>query len=172
MPITDAKIQELKKKYLPGTRLLLIHMDDQYNPVLDNTRGTVVLVDDAGDIHCKFDNGRSGLAIVPEVDTFRLLNEAELTEEINHTFKSGSEMYGTIMSSDLYCEEKELYVFLYNDAGAVCSYRITKEEANALRKKASEAGEYWGAFLGIGGEIYDDPMLFCNANYKGCWVCV
>lgn len=85
------------------------------------------------------------------------------------TFQSGADFYDAIENSDLYSEEKCLYVFLYNDAGAVCVYSIQKEEAEYLEVKAKEHDEYWGAFLGIGGEIYDDPMEFCDKEYTGIW---
>lgn len=85
------------------------------------------------------------------------------------TFKSGADFYEAINNSDLYNDERCLYVFLYNEAGAVCVYSIQKEEAEDLENKSKEYDEYWGAFLGIGGEIYDDPMEFCDEEYAGDW---
>ena len=61
------RVARLKADYPAGTRIRLIHMDDPYAP--DDTTGTVIAVDDAGNIHMKWDNGRS-LAICPEVDSF------------------------------------------------------------------------------------------------------
>ena len=63
------QVEHYKKQYPTGTRIRLIHMDDPYAPVSDGTTGTVITVDDAGNIHMKWDNGRS-LAICPEVDSF------------------------------------------------------------------------------------------------------
>ena len=63
------RIARLKADYPAGTRIRLIHMDDPYAPVLKGTTGTVVSVDDAGNIHMNWDNGRT-LAICPEVDSF------------------------------------------------------------------------------------------------------
>ena len=52
-----------KERYPPGTRIELIHMGDDPNPIPDGTRGTVTVVDDIGTVFCHFDNGRSlGLA--------------------------------------------------------------------------------------------------------------
>ena len=65
--------------YFPGDRVVLIHMDDPY-PVPDGTRGTVDYVDDAGQIHMKWDNGRT-LALVPGVDKFRHLTQQEIAAE-------------------------------------------------------------------------------------------
>ena len=58
---------------------MLNYMDDKW-AVPPGTRGTVDHVDDAGQIHPKWDNGRT-LAIVPEVDSFRKLTVQELQEE-------------------------------------------------------------------------------------------
>ena len=67
--------------YFPGDRILLIHMDDPL-PVPDGTRGTVMHVDDAGQVHVRWDTG-SGLAVIPGVDEFRHLTQKELAEERN-----------------------------------------------------------------------------------------
>ena len=78
----QAKIQRTKESYPPGTRILLLHMDDPHAPVPCGTRGTVVHVDDAAQLHMKWDNGRT-LAVVPSVDRFRKLTDEELAEENN-----------------------------------------------------------------------------------------
>lgn len=70
-----------KGAYPPGTRILLISMDDR-NPVPPNTRGTVKSVDDFSTIHCRFDNGRN-IGIVPGQDSFRKLTQEEIEEENN-----------------------------------------------------------------------------------------
>ncbi len=69
-----------KEEYPPGTRILLLRMGDDPRPVEDNTRGTVITVDDIGTLHCSFDNGRS-LGVVPGEDSFRKLTSDELAEE-------------------------------------------------------------------------------------------
>ena len=63
---------------------MLLSMGDDPNPVEDNTRGTVVGVDDIGTVHCRFDNGRS-LGLIRSEDSFRRLTAAELAEEQNQT---------------------------------------------------------------------------------------
>lgn len=72
-----------KETYPPGTRIMLLSMDDPYAPVPEGTKGTVVHVDDAAQIHMKWDNGRT-LAIVPGEDSFRKLTDEELAEEENN----------------------------------------------------------------------------------------
>lgn len=72
--------ERYKEQYPPGTRIMLLRMGNDPNPVEDNTRGTVIAVDDIGTLHCSFDNGRS-LGVVPGEDSFRTLTESELAEE-------------------------------------------------------------------------------------------
>ena len=72
--------ERYRKLYPPGTRLMLIYMEDPYSPVPSGTRGTVKHIDDIGQIFMKWDNGRS-LPIVPDVDQFRALTPRELEEE-------------------------------------------------------------------------------------------
>ena len=69
-----------KEQYPPGTRLVLLSMEDPYQPVESGTRGTVKIVDDMGQIHMRWDNGRT-LALVPGEDSFRTLTESELAQE-------------------------------------------------------------------------------------------
>ena len=69
-------VQRMKDNYPPGTRIMLLSMDDPYAPVPKGTKGTVVHVDDATQIHMKWDNGRT-LAIVPGEDSFRKLTAGE-----------------------------------------------------------------------------------------------
>ena len=66
----------MKTKYPVGTRIELIRMDDPFHPVPSGTRGTVEYVDDAGQIHMKWDNGR-GLALIEGVDTFKVIKEEQ-----------------------------------------------------------------------------------------------
>lgn len=64
--------------------------------------------------------------------------------------------------NDLYSRQAEIYIFSYNDAGSVCTYDIDKDEADRLAKQVNDSNEnYWGAFLGVGGKIWDDPSHEC-----------
>ncbi len=72
--------ERMQKQYPEGTRLMLNSMNDPYAPIPAGTRGTVAFVDDVGQIHMKWDNGRT-LAIVPSEDDFRKLTDEELAEE-------------------------------------------------------------------------------------------
>ena len=82
-----------KAEYPSGTRIMLLSMGEDMHRVDDNTRGTVLTVDDIGTLHCKFDNGRS-LGLIPSEDSFRKLTEEELanctvlsiTNEMEHAY--------------------------------------------------------------------------------------
>ena len=69
-----------RELYPPGTRIELLSMDDPFSPIAPGTRGTVRMVDDAGQLHMNWDNGRI-LAVVPGEDSFRKLTEEEIAEE-------------------------------------------------------------------------------------------
>lgn len=60
--------------------MVLNHMEDPWSPVPAGTRGTVAAVDAIGQIHMKWDNGRS-LALVPGADSFRKLTAEEIAKE-------------------------------------------------------------------------------------------
>ena len=78
--LPKAMVDNIKKMYPPGTRIQLIGMDDPYAPVPSGTKGTVTLVDDAGTVHMKWDNGRT-LGLIPNVDDFCKLTDSETEVE-------------------------------------------------------------------------------------------
>ena len=57
----------LREKYLTGTRVELVHMDDPYTSLTTGDKGTVRFVDDIGTIHISWDCG-SSLGAVYGVD--------------------------------------------------------------------------------------------------------
>lgn len=74
----------IKSEYPPGTRILLSSMSDSLAPVPPGTKGTVELVDDAGQIHMKWDNGRT-LPLISGEDSFRKLTDEEIAQESEQT---------------------------------------------------------------------------------------
>ena len=61
----------LKKRFVTGTRIKLIRMDDPQAPP-SGTEGTVIDVDDIGSVLMRWDNG-SGLNLIPGEDEFEIL---------------------------------------------------------------------------------------------------
>ena len=68
---------ELRKKYPRGTELVLDVMHEPFHPVANGMHGKVDHIDDAGQIHMKWDNGRS-LPLVPGLDEFHVAAEGEV----------------------------------------------------------------------------------------------
>ena len=81
----EKKIDRLKRIYPHGTKICCDSMDDDLAPVESGTIGKVDFVDDAGQIHVDWQNGRT-LALIPGVDSFHIVrdqsdNDEELEEQ-------------------------------------------------------------------------------------------
>lgn len=79
MIYNEKKVEMLRQRYPEGTRICIDSMDD-YCPIESGTSGTVEFVDDAGTLHCKFDNGRT-LGVIPDVDDFHVVKQEQ--QQIN-----------------------------------------------------------------------------------------
>jgi len=69
--MNEEMLQHLRETYPAGTRVEILQMDDVAAPP-PRTHGTVVGVDDIGNILMNWDNG-SGLSLIHEVDRFRII---------------------------------------------------------------------------------------------------
>ena len=72
---TRREVEQIKARYTKGLRIELIEMDDPQAPPA-GTRGTIITVDDVGDLVVAWDNG-SGLNVVPGVDRVRIITEEQ-----------------------------------------------------------------------------------------------
>ena len=51
------KVEQLRQRYPEGTRICLDSMENDPRPIPSGTKGTVITVDDAGQLFMKWDNG-------------------------------------------------------------------------------------------------------------------
>lgn len=75
----DTQVETIRSMFPPGTRIQLLYMDDKYS-IPKGSKGSVDYVDDAGQIHMNWDNGRT-LALIYGVDKFKKINERKLEME-------------------------------------------------------------------------------------------
>ena len=80
MVYNEKKVELLRQRYPEGTRICLDHMED-ICPVESGTCGWVQFVDDAGTLHCKFDNGRT-LGVIPGVDQFHKIDQEQTMTDV------------------------------------------------------------------------------------------
>ena len=73
--ISKERLQALRERFKPGSRVELLKMDDVQAPPI-GTRGTVVGVDDIGSIMVAWDNG-SGLSVAYGADLCRVVSSDE-----------------------------------------------------------------------------------------------
>ena len=67
--ISKERLQALRERFKPGTRVELLKMDDVQAPPI-GTKGTVTGVDDTGSLMVNWDNG-SGLNVIYGIDRVR-----------------------------------------------------------------------------------------------------
>ena len=67
-------LKQLKDYYTPGTRVMLIRMNDPYTKLRQGDYGTVICVDDIGSIHVAWDRGDT-LGVVFGEDECRKIEE-------------------------------------------------------------------------------------------------
>lgn len=75
-----AKIEMLRKRYPKGTRICLDEMNGE-SQMPAGLKGEVFCVDDAGQIHVKWENG-SMLALIPGVDQFHKIDPPKKKKEV------------------------------------------------------------------------------------------
>ena len=71
--INSKELKALRDRYVPGTRVELLQMDDVQAPPI-GTKGTVTGVDDTGSLMVNWDNG-SGLNVIYGIDLVRKVEE-------------------------------------------------------------------------------------------------
>ena len=77
---TRAQVERIRKQYPAGTKVRMIRMEEDRNPIQPGTVGTVAYVDDAGSVHMKWENGRT-LAFIPGIDSVEIIENANGGEQ-------------------------------------------------------------------------------------------
>jgi len=67
-------LEQLKSYYTPGTRVVLVKMNDPFTKLEPGAKGTVTGVDDIGTIHVNWDSG-SSLGVAFGEDSCRKIEE-------------------------------------------------------------------------------------------------
>ena len=74
MNIRPERLKQLREYYKPGTRVVLVRMDDPYSKLRPGDQGTVSCVDDTGTVFVNWDCG-SSLGAVYGVDEIRKIDK-------------------------------------------------------------------------------------------------
>lgn len=76
---SQEEVRRIRERYPAGAKVVVDHMGYDPHPIPDGMKGTVQHVDDAGTVHCTFENGRS-LGLIPEKDSFHIVKEKTLAD--------------------------------------------------------------------------------------------
>ena len=131
----------IKEQYPSGTRIRLNAMDDPYAPILPGTEGEVDFVDDAGQLHMKWDNGRS-LALIPGEDSFTVLPPKLTTLKLYMPLTADlyeRNKYGEFDDSSTLLEGSELRGYQDQIMAALVKNRMPEEAERGLMHWYDEA---------------------------------
>ena len=127
-------VKFIQEQYPPGTRIRLNSMNDPYAPVTPGTEGIVDLVDDAGQLHMKWDNGRT-LALIPGEDSFTVLPPkletlklyAPLTADLYERNR-----YGDLENESVESDGRSLQAYQEKIAAALLKSRMPEEAERGI----------------------------------------
>ena len=130
--ISEDKLNEIKENYPPETKIKLLKDMEDKQPILAGTIGIVDYIDSEGQLHMKWENGRT-LALIPEVDQFEIISKPEkikviiietqkepYSKEIYNILRNKQEIVGgliqcvsSFLSDEINCD------FILNDEGKI-----------------------------------------------------
>ena len=134
-------VKFIQEQYPPGTRIRLNSMHDPYAPITPGTEGVVDVVDDDGQLHMKWDNGRT-LALIPGEDSFTVLppklETLKLYMPLTADFYEPNE-YGDLDENGVTLEGEELRGYESQIAAALKKYRMPEEAERGVMHWYDEA---------------------------------
>lgn len=148
-----AYVSSIKKIFTHGMRIKLESMRDPY-AVPDGTLGTVDFVDDAGQIHMKWDNG-SSLALIYGEDLFQIIPDSCGTKFIiKGTIKNKTVYYKSTSNENLWGSEWKVPTF-------------TETIETATFYESSEEAEEVCSNIGFGNFKIYPVCPRCHKEYDG-----
>ena len=157
-------VKFMQEQYPPGTRIRLNSMHDPYAPVTPGTEGVVDLVDDDGQLHMKWDNGRT-LALIPGEDSFTVLPPKLETLKLYAPLIADlyeRNRYGDLENESVVLDGRSLQAYQEKIAAALLKSRMPEEtergvmhwydETDSVNRKVHSAvfaveersGQLWG----------------------------
>ena len=134
-------VKFMQAQYPPGTRIRLNSMHDPYAPVTPGTEGVVELVDDAGSIHMKWNNGRT-LAIIPGEDSFTVLPPKLETLKLYAPLTADLceyDRYGDLDDESVVLDGRSLLTYQDKIAAAIVKSRMPEEAERGVMHWYDEA---------------------------------
>lgn len=130
--ISEDKLNEIKENYPPETKIKLLKDMEDEQPILAGTIGVVDYIDSEGQLHMKWENGRT-LALIPEVDQFEIISKPEkikviiiekqkqpYAKEIYNTLRNKQEIVGGLIQCvSSFLSDKINCDFIINEEGKI-----------------------------------------------------